>query len=506
MEFLPLRSAKDIQLQDVRPVDHVRKESLVAVAHSTASEADKVLTKGTPCGTDTTTASLDREAPSRKEYYESWDKFDVDQALDEIEKDKGKPVTTLDSVGSVNTTKTSVSATNMPSGSATASSKPTASQTKVPDPVAAANTEKEKGNEQFKKGQYLKAIEHYSASMVLNPSNPVLPINRAMALLKLERYSEVERDCTLGLTLDSRNVKALWRRGIARRFMGNLDAAVLDFELALKIDPSNKAVKEELSKLRQVGSASKNPTQSVPESKAAPTTGSSLSVAKSPVESSSPARVISSKRVMIKEVQNDRDSELFSTVKISIPPPSVTSSQATTPTVALPTSSPPEASEATKAAPPAAVSPLAPTTPAVYTQATSAKVQMTTPTTTMEFQRDWKSYSRNKDLLYQYIKLIQPEALPSIFKSSFESDYLSSMLAVCREYYIPMEEPQLLYRTLVGLSKVQRFDMTLMFTTSADTKNLVSIFQHLSSRLESCTVYSQAELSALASKFQTTAY
>ncbi|KAF9980511.1 hypothetical protein BGZ75_008346 [Mortierella antarctica] len=504
MEFLPLRSAKDIQLQDVRTVEHVRKESLVALAHSTASEAGKVLTKGTPRGTDTTTASLDREPPSRKAYYESWDKFDVDQALDEIEKDKGKPVTTLDSVGSVKTTKTSGSATSMPL--ATASSKSTASQTKVPDPVAAANTEKEKGNVQFKKGQYLKAIEHYSASMVLNPSNPVLPINRAMALLKLERYSEVERDCTLGLTLDSRNVKALWRRGIARRFMGNLDAAVLDFELALKIDPSNKAVKEELSKLRQVGSASKKPTQSVPESKAAPTTESSLSVAKSPVEPSSPARVISSKRVMIKEVQNDRDSELFSTVKTSIPPPSVTSSQATTPTVAPPTSSPLEASEATKAAPPAAVSPLAPTTPAVYTQATSAKVQMTTPTTTMEFQRDWKSYSRNKDLLYQYIKLIQPEALPSIFKSSFESDYLSSMLAVCQEYYIPMEEPQLLYRTLVGLSKVQRFDMTLMFATSADTKNLVSIFQHLSSRLESSTVYSQAELSALASKFQTTAY
>ncbi|KAF9572617.1 hypothetical protein EC968_009609 [Mortierella alpina] len=466
MEYLPLRSAKDILLQDIHPVEHVRKESLINLTESTASEVGTA----TPRSTATTTASLEREPPSRKAYYEAWDKFDVDQALDEIQINSGKPLAALDSFGSDKTTKAPISATSTSSRSAT-SSKTTASQSTASDPIAAANKEKEKGNDQFKKGQYLKAIEHYSASMALDPSNPVLPINRAMALLKLERYSEVERDCTLGLTLDSRNVKALWRRGIARRFMANLDEAALDFELALKIDPSNKAVKEELTKLRQVDLTAKKPAKHVPLSKASSTMEGPLSLAKPPAESSTPARVSSSKRVMIKEVQNDRDSELFSTVNTSIPLPSVTNTQGTTPTVAIPALSSPAASEAIKAAPLVAVAPLASTTPAGNPQATSAKVQMTTPTTTMEFQRDWKSYSRNKEMLYQYIKLIPPEALPSIFKSSFESDYLSAMLAIFQEYYIPLEEPQLLYRTLVGLSKVQRFDMTLMFAAAADTKS-----------------------------------
>ncbi|KAF9946202.1 hypothetical protein BGZ70_003335, partial [Mortierella alpina] len=427
-------------------------------------------------------------------------------ALDAIEKDNGKPLAALDITGSIKTTNPSVSPKSTSSRSATTSSKTTASQSKAPDPVAAANAEKAKGNDHFKKGQYLKAIEHYSTSMTLDPSNPVLPINRAMALLKLERYSEVERDCTLGLTLDSRNVKALWRRGIARRFMGNLGGAVMDLELALKTDPSNKAVKEELSKLQQPDSAAKKSAQSVSESKPTSAVKSSSSPAKSSVESSTPARVTSSMRVAIKEVQNDHDSELFSTVQASTPSPSVTSIPATGPAVASPASSSLAASEATEAAPPVTVAPLVSTAPTVNPQATSVQVQMTTPTTTMEFQRDWKSYSRNKELLYQYIKLIQPEALPSIFKSSFESDYLSSMLAIFQEYYIPREEPQLLYRTLVGLSKIQRFDMTLMFATSADTKNLVSIFQHLSSHLEHCILYSQPELSALASKFKIPGY
>lgn len=45
------------------------------------------------------------------------------------------------------------------------------------------------GNDFFKKGQFAAAVEHYSASITMDPTNAVLPINRAMALLKLERYS-----------------------------------------------------------------------------------------------------------------------------------------------------------------------------------------------------------------------------------------------------------------------------------------------------------------------------
>ena len=121
-------------------MDHVRKESLVALAQSAASEGDKE----PPRGADTTTASPDRGSPSRKAYYESWDKFDVDQALNAIERDNGKPLTALYTAGSVKTTKPSLSPARTSSRSATTSSKTTASQSKVSDPIAAANAEKEK--------------------------------------------------------------------------------------------------------------------------------------------------------------------------------------------------------------------------------------------------------------------------------------------------------------------------------------------------------------------------
>ena len=126
-------------------MNHVRKESVITLTQSTDRETGKVVADGTPRGSDTATASPDREIPSRKAYYESWDKFDVDHALEEIEKDSAKPPTVLPSVGSVETTTHApVSVTNTSPRSATPLSKKTAPQSKAPDPVVAANAEKEK--------------------------------------------------------------------------------------------------------------------------------------------------------------------------------------------------------------------------------------------------------------------------------------------------------------------------------------------------------------------------
>ena len=44
------------------------------------------------------------------------------------------------------------------------------------------------GNALYREGQYEKAVECYNKGMMLDPLSAVLPANRAMALLKLERY------------------------------------------------------------------------------------------------------------------------------------------------------------------------------------------------------------------------------------------------------------------------------------------------------------------------------
>ncbi|KAI8803143.1 hypothetical protein BJ742DRAFT_830657 [Cladochytrium replicatum] len=106
--------------------------------------------------------------------------------------------------------------------------------------------EKEKGNLLFKKGSYNKAATCYGNAMKLDPTNPILPTNRAMAYLKLERYDDAEKDCTTALALDPKSVKALWRRGIARRELGRSDEARKDLELALVLEPSNKTIAGDL--------------------------------------------------------------------------------------------------------------------------------------------------------------------------------------------------------------------------------------------------------------------
>ncbi|GJJ73831.1 RNA polymerase II-associated protein 3 [Entomortierella parvispora] len=338
---------------------------------------------------------------------------------------------------------------------------------------------KEQGNNYFKKGDFHGAIKSYTSSMEHDPSNSVLPINRAMAYLKLDMYTEAEADCSLGILLDKKNVKAHWRRGIARRSLGRLEESKRDFELALVLDPSNKAVKEELIKVKEL--IVKSGKDSKPASVAKPLQKSDTIATKS---TSQQPQIVSSKRVAIKEVSNGQPSELFEDI---LPKKS-------TGTLESVAESKPARAPATEG------STLSFTTPKDF----ALSMPMTVPATTMELQRDWKSYSKDKSRLYEYLKLIKPESMPNLFKSSFESEYLTSMLAVFQEFYIPSEEPALLYRTLANLIKVQRIDLSLMFMTASEKKELASIFKHLAAHAEKQDAYNQQDLTSLASKFKTT--
>ncbi|KAJ1563755.1 RNA polymerase II-associated protein 3, partial [Nowakowskiella sp. JEL0078] len=63
-----------------------------------------------------------------------------------------------------------------------------------------------------------KAIAAYSKSVSFdsNPSTPAVYTNRALCFLKLSQFNNVIKDCDLALELESKNVKALWRRGLAK--------------------------------------------------------------------------------------------------------------------------------------------------------------------------------------------------------------------------------------------------------------------------------------------------
>ncbi|XP_019751906.1 RNA polymerase II-associated protein 3 isoform X1 [Hippocampus comes] len=153
----------------------------------------------------------------RSNDYQSWDKFDVAKALEEVDKEES----------------------------------PTESDSEEADQERAF-AEKEKGNAFFKEGKYDDAIECYSRGMAADPYNPVLPTNRATAFYRLKKYAVAESDCNLALALDGNYFKAYARRGAVRVALKNYEAALEDYQTVLKLDPGNLEAQNEEKKIKQM--------------------------------------------------------------------------------------------------------------------------------------------------------------------------------------------------------------------------------------------------------------
>ncbi|KAJ8484099.1 hypothetical protein OPV22_016584 [Ensete ventricosum] len=132
--------------------------------------------------------------------------------------------------------------------------------------IEAAGKKKEEGNALFKLGKHAKASERYekaakyieydsSFSDEEKKQSKVLKVtcnlNNAACKLKLKDYKQAEKLCTKVLDIDSRNVKALYRRAQAYMHLCDLDLAEQDIKKALEIDPDNRDVKMEYKILKE---------------------------------------------------------------------------------------------------------------------------------------------------------------------------------------------------------------------------------------------------------------
>lgn len=154
--------------------------------------------------------------------YQSWDKFDVEKVLEEMDKEEDCP----------------------------AESNESDSEEAAVDPEKAL-AEKEKGNKFFKDGKYDDAIECYTKGMAADPYNPVLPTNRATSFFRLKKYAVAESDCNLAIALDSKYFKAYARRGAARFALKKYEPALEDYEMVLKLEPDNTEAQNEIKKIRE---------------------------------------------------------------------------------------------------------------------------------------------------------------------------------------------------------------------------------------------------------------
>ena len=102
--------------------------------------------------------------------------------------------------------------------------------------------EKQKGNEYFRSQDYEDAVLYYSRSLQFANSAVVLA-NRASGYLALKKWADAEADGDAAVALDPTYIKGWVRRAAARRSRGKYIEAIRDLEQALKLEPTNKAVR-----------------------------------------------------------------------------------------------------------------------------------------------------------------------------------------------------------------------------------------------------------------------
>ncbi|KAJ3043208.1 RNA polymerase II-associated protein 3 [Rhizophlyctis rosea] len=399
--------------------------------------------------------------PKIKAYdYRAWDKFDVDKALEEVEAGAQSSSVVTDSSAR---------------GGGMAGA--------VEDPAEALEKsliEKEKVLTHQLWRDFKKAALCYTKSMKHDPSNSVVPVNRAMAYLKLGRFTEAEADCTLGLSLDKKNVKALWRRGIARRELGKFTEAKKDLEEASVLEPSNKAVKEELQK---VYDATKSKANDANAAKKAPAKKDSVTkdaeTPAKPVRRRLNIEVVGQQPQSNAEAPQPRPISLPATETASAPTPKESTSRLInlppTPTANSPEPTPPQSPARTA---PAGIKR---SSSQLSISSTRSGGSRPAPKSMFEFERDWKSMRGDEAAIYEYMKNTIPSDYSKILKNSLESHYLSKIISVMQNHYLRDEKYDDVYEILLNLSRVQRFDMIIMFLSKAEKAGLAGIIARLRS-------------------------
>ncbi|XP_073335482.1 tetratricopeptide repeat protein 1 [Pagrus major] len=117
-------------------------------------------------------------------------------------------------------------------------------------------TLKEKGNSQFKAGNWSEAELSYKEALVLCPvcfskERAVLFSNRAAARLHLDLKDQAISDCTRAIELNPDYVRALLRRAELYEQTDKLDEALEDFKKVLELDPNQAGARQACMRLPQ---------------------------------------------------------------------------------------------------------------------------------------------------------------------------------------------------------------------------------------------------------------
>lgn len=108
-----------------------------------------------------------------------------------------------------------------------------------------------RGNEQYSKGNYERAVEWYTQAIDKSPEQSAYYGNRAAALVMLGKYEEALRDCRAGLNIQPEFVKLLLRAGKCSLVLGDLEESRQFYQRANSLDPGNVLIQAELKALER---------------------------------------------------------------------------------------------------------------------------------------------------------------------------------------------------------------------------------------------------------------
>lgn len=148
------------------------------------------------------------------------------------------------------------------------------------DKIQLADDKRERGNAHYQRGDYAFAVNSYSIALQITDSSSKVDItadeennlvevkvkclnNMAAAQLKLDHYDAAFKSCNLALAQQPDNVKALFRMGKVLALQGEYTEATQTLRRALKLEPSNKTIHAELSKLVKKNSEQRGAEQAM---------------------------------------------------------------------------------------------------------------------------------------------------------------------------------------------------------------------------------------------------
>lgn len=363
-----------------------------------------------------------------------------------------------------------------------------------------AIVQKDLGNAYFKEGKYELAIECYTQGITADGTNALLPANRAMAYLKIQKYQEAEDDCTQAIALDTSYGKAFARRGTARVMLGKLKEAKEDFEMVLKLEPGNKQAISELAKIAQeLNEKNVNPNeQSADESKEPDKRRIIRTIDKPPhLRSTKPLRRMEIEeiggmlltpvnvltesydagnvRVLIQPEEPAKGKEdLNSKEPVSVYPGAPSAKMLKIEEISdLPTTP-----NSTDSIPP-------PTRPARIEKDQPVLSPMVdydipgVPANSFQLEADLRRMKGNTDMLYTYVKQIEPSLYIKLFNNALDPDVFNEIIKVLRLKYIENEDADVVLEILKTFSELRRFDMAVMFLSESEKQDIRALFAYI---------------------------